>query len=58
MKRFLLFAGDAYYPRGGWGDFVGSFDTEVEAIAEAAKIGGDWYHVVDAEIGQEVATYN
>jgi len=30
-KRFLLFAGQNYYPDGGWHDFVKSFDTYEEA---------------------------
>jgi hypothetical protein len=32
---FLLFAGDAYYPSGGWGDFIQAFET-----LEGAK---EWY---------------
>lgn len=32
MKRFLLFAGDIYYPVGGWNDFVGAFDSAEEAV--------------------------
>jgi hypothetical protein len=30
MKRYLVFAGDDYYPAGGWGDFQGSFDSAVD----------------------------
>lgn len=33
MKRFLVFAFDHYYPKGGMNDFKGSFDTKEEAIA-------------------------
>jgi hypothetical protein len=29
--RFMVFAGEAYYPRGGWGDFVGMANSEDEA---------------------------
>jgi len=32
---FLLFAGDNYYPSGGWGDFIQEFET-----LEGAK---EWY---------------
>ena len=32
MKRFLLFAGCCYYPNGGLGDLVGSYDNDNEAI--------------------------
>jgi hypothetical protein len=56
VKRYLLFAGDSYYPQGGWDDLQDSFDTSQEAI-EAAKIGDsmvvkagyDWWHIIDSE---------
>lgn len=35
MKRFLVFAGDTYYPSGGAHDFIADLDTFVEAEAEA-----------------------
>jgi hypothetical protein len=61
MKRFLLFAGELYYPCGGWRDFIDSFDTLAEAEAKADKLlkippGNpnddaedyiDWYEIVD-----------
>jgi hypothetical protein len=47
MKRYLLFAGYQYYPRGGWTDFIDSFDTKEEAFAETARY--DWCHVVDTQ---------
>jgi hypothetical protein len=60
MKRYLMFAGQNYYPEGGWFDCRGKFDTLEEAV-EAAKetIPGDkqrweWWHVVDAEEGEAV----
>ena len=31
MKRYHLFAGDTYYPQ-GFEDYVGSFDTQDDAI--------------------------
>ncbi len=37
-KRFLLFVCRPFYPKGGARDFVGSFDTEKEAMAEQAKL--------------------
>ena len=42
MKRYLLFAGDACYPNGGWENFVGSYD-----IIPPAPQSYDWWHVVD-----------
>lgn len=61
MKRFLLFAGDWYYPSGGWDDFEKSFDTLEEA--RAAKIRTypngqiywqDWGHIVDSHTAKTV----
>lgn len=51
MKRYLLFAGPGYYPLGGWDDFIGSFDSEAEAIKYALgdHLTQDWAHIADAE---------
>ncbi len=38
MKRFLVFAGDCYYPEGGMNDFQEDFDTLEEARSFEAKI--------------------
>lgn len=48
MKRFLVFAGDCYYPSGGWDDFHSDHDTADEA-QKAAINAGDWWHVVDSQ---------
>jgi len=47
MKRFLLFSGVDYYPKGGFWDFKGAFET----VAEAEVIGriDCWFQVVDRE---------
>ena len=42
MKRFLVFAGDAYYPEGGMNDFQEDFDTLEEARSFEAKIKEKW----------------
>ena len=56
MKRFLIFAGDTYYPIGGWKDFRGSADTIDEAADMVYKIDGmvDWFHVVDSQTGRVI----
>lgn len=60
VKRYLLFAGDQYYPVGGWDDFKGSFDTPdeaVDAIRHPTEPNGwrtDWWHVIDGTTGDEV----
>lgn len=50
MKRFLLFGGDHYYPRGGWNDYQGSFET-VEKIYKfiAEGNGQDWHYILDTQ---------
>ena len=56
MDKWLLFAGDAYYPIGGFHDFVGSY-TELEKAKEAAWAAKlDWWHIVNGNTGQIVAT--
>jgi hypothetical protein len=57
-KRFLLFAGDWYYPTAFWGDFQDSYDTLDEAIEawdenQKGEYGQhDWGYIVDLETGQ------
>ena len=53
MKRFLLFAGDSYYPEGGANDFKCSFETvsdEIEAHdPNEFKYNGGWANIFDLE---------
>jgi len=52
MKRYMLFAGDHYYPSGGMNDFKGTFDTVLEAVM---RIGdNDWWHVYDIQKDQKL----
>lgn len=49
MKKWMLFAGDHYYPRGGFDDFRGSYDTLGECMVAYFTVGGsewDWGHAV------------
>jgi hypothetical protein len=46
MKRYLLFAGEEYYPNGGMNDFVNDFDKESDAVAlgnRLLKEKPDWF---------------
>ena len=64
LKRYAVFAGDIYYPAGGWSDFKGSFDLPDDAKAEAVRWTSpakgrqyprhDWAHVVDLTDGSEI----
>lgn len=56
--RYLLFAGDKYYPEGGWKDYRGAFgtleDAEAAAFAGAPEwghCGFPWAHVVNTVTG-------
>ena len=41
MKRYLAFAGDDYYPTGGWGDFVAASD-DLDECVRLAKCFAAW----------------
>jgi hypothetical protein len=51
VKRYLVLAGDNYYPS-GWEDFKGCTDS----LEEARKMGGwsDWCEIVDTETEEVV----
>lgn len=60
-KRYALFVGDCYYPRGGWSDFVGFFDNAADAVFAVAEpeedcVSGWWFNVADLETGMIVAS--
>jgi len=57
VKRYMVFGSAAYYPSGGWGDFVNSFDTEAEAIACADGLKQLSPEVVDLETGEDIYVY-
>lgn len=38
MKRFLLIAGDNYYPVGGTGDWIDTYATREEAAAQVVEV--------------------
>ena len=50
-KRFLLIAGENYYPSEGTGDWIGCFETEEEAKdhMNLLSVGNryDWHEIVD-----------
>jgi hypothetical protein len=56
VNRYALFAGDNYYPSGGFQDFRGTF-SELESATDFAKKSEedyDWWHVVDLTDGTVV----
>lgn len=57
-KRFALFMGNQYYPRGGWEDFIAAFDTVDEAMLQAAKdlhqFTYCWANIADLQTGKIV----
>ncbi len=47
MKDYMLFAGDNYYPAGGFLDFKGFYSSIEDARHAATFLGEyDWYHIV------------
>lgn len=57
MKRYLLFAGDNYYPSGGVNDFVMDYDTVEEAEAEAKKLYPSGHYCWKAENAEWACRY-
>lgn len=47
MKRYLLFAGDHYYPLGADGDIIGDYDDLSEATREGSNY--DWARILDMD---------
>ncbi len=63
-NRFIVFAGDEYYPLGGWNDRIGSF-SELKDVKKclrdrfpngASRGRGEWWHIVDLEVEAVVFT--
>ncbi len=53
-QRYIVFAGDTYYPGGGWDDLVGTYATleEAKAAAADAKSKLDWAEIIDFDTGE------
>jgi hypothetical protein len=49
MKRFLLFAGQTFYPSGGLDDFVEASDDLDTLKQRADRERWDWAHILDQE---------
>ena len=50
MKKYLVFAGETYYPGGGFNDYVGSSNSLQSAIDMGEDdTWSDWWHIVDTE---------
>jgi len=53
IKRFLLFAGNDYYPEGGANDFKGSYDSIEDAVKahnpKEFEYDGGWANIFDLE---------
>lgn len=54
MKKYLIFGGDQYYPRGGWSDFIKDFETLESALDYIARLDSsvDWIHIVNTSSGR------
>ena len=62
MSRFLVFAGDRFYPGGGWHDFHSAYETAEGAVATAKQIVLDrvraWSHVADSVAKKEIQVFS
>ncbi|MCV0348443.1 MAG: hypothetical protein K5863_00070 [Nitratireductor sp.] len=60
LKRFLIFAGDAAQPSGGWDDFLADLSNLSDAVEFAREntandLAPNWAHVVDQKTKEIVA---
>jgi hypothetical protein len=58
MKRYLVFAGDKYYPLGGMYDFQQDYESRSEAIrvASSEMWALSWAHIYDQKESAYVKT--
>jgi hypothetical protein len=47
MEQYIVFAGENFYPLGGWCDYIGSYPTVEEAREAASNCKCDWWQIVD-----------
>lgn len=50
--RYMLFAGENYYPSGGMNDFRGNFHTMVSLVKKIGR--ADWFNVYDTVLRKAV----
>lgn len=55
--KYLLFAGDYQYPKGGVNDFVCASDSVVVLKEIALTLDADWSHIVSADALAAVITH-
>ena len=48
-KKYLLFAGEDYYPQGGAFDFVGVYNSKQEAFKEQLKLKSEWSNILELD---------
>jgi len=55
-NRYLVFAGNDYYPEGGWDDLVFSSNSLDEVLTELVDVFKkyDWLQVIDMSIDKEI----
>lgn len=44
--QYFVFAGESYYPGGGWQDYKGAVETIEQALTLVANIDCDWWQIV------------
>ena len=57
MKRYLVFGGSAYYPDGGWDDFLldtSNLEEATNKVDEYCKNSSTWAHVADSKVKKKV----
>jgi hypothetical protein len=59
MNKYILFAGERYYPKGGCDDFVGFFDSidEAKENYDHEKFDDGWCDIVEADSFKKVSCF-
>jgi len=58
MNTYLVFAGNEFYPNGGWLDFKHTFTSLDDAMTYLTIKHFDWYQVVDSTTCEIVKQHN
>lgn len=61
-QRYILFAGDGFYPEGGWNDWRGNYEKLEDLKEDLEKLNEtwhfDWWHIVDMTTWDVIADQN
>ena len=54
VKKYLVFGGWDFYPSGGMGDFIGTYDSIDECRIAIDDPDWDWWEIIDSKTMEAV----